>query len=144
MSAAEASGLTSLPLLSISKRGAGFGRSKRGLPVAGESPMAMALFSKAGLGAANSTLLLHFGQRMLKAPVGTFVSSTCNREEHFWQTIIIRVKVVYLSFSSEPVYSIMLSIDPLSEMAFMGIAPPPRCMNSSAAVTPLSERRRLF
>jgi hypothetical protein len=60
------------------------------MPVAGESPMAKALCSTAGLGAAISTLLLHFGQRMLKAPVGTFVSSTCNRDEHFWQTIIIK------------------------------------------------------
>jgi hypothetical protein len=98
MSAADALGLGSGPPLSTSKRGAGFGCSKRAFAVAGESPKPRPLCSRAGLGAANSTVLLHFGQRILKEPVGTFVSSTCNREAHFWQEIIIKVKVVGGSF----------------------------------------------
>jgi hypothetical protein len=44
-----------------------------------------------GLGQPESTLLLHFGQRIMKGRAGTLVSSTCNREEHFWQTIIMAI-----------------------------------------------------
>ena len=52
-------------------------------PVADETPTAMTPWSVAGAVEGDSTLLLHLGQRMVKGPDGTFVSSTCNREEHF-------------------------------------------------------------
>src|SRR6267143_4554823 len=76
---------------SSSKSGAGFGCSKRGFPVAGESPTAIALCSTAGLVVPQSRLLLHLGQRMVKGREGIFASSTCSREEHFWQTIIMAI-----------------------------------------------------
>jgi hypothetical protein len=67
------------------------GCSKRGLLVAGDPPTVKAPCSTAGLTVLQSTVVLHLGQLMVNGRPDAFVSSTCNREEHFWQTIIIMI-----------------------------------------------------
>ena len=84
-----------------------------------------------------STLLLHLGHRIVNGLDGIFISSTCSRDEHFGQTIIIIV------IWNQIGYSIMLSMDPESETLESG-SPGSRLRNSSEAVTPLSSRSRLF
>ena len=60
----------------------------------GELPIAKALFSDAGLAAPTFTLLLHFGQRILKGRAGAFVSSIWRRDEQLGQTIIMAFALV--------------------------------------------------
>src|SRR5687767_9710567 len=74
--------------VSGSKRGAAFGCSIRGFSDEGDAPIETAVCSVAAFA---STLVLHFGQRMVKGLDGILISSTCRRDEHFGQTIIIVV-----------------------------------------------------
>ena len=90
-SVADASTLATAPSDASSKRGAGVGCSKRACSVAGELPTPTALCSSAWLDNPESMLLLHFGHRMTKGREGTLASSTCRRESHYWQTIIMAV-----------------------------------------------------
>lgn len=77
--------------VSGSKRGAAFCSSTRGASDEGDAPTETAVCSVAGVASFASTLLLHFGQRMVKGLDGILISSTCRRDEHFGQTIIIVV-----------------------------------------------------
>jgi hypothetical protein len=57
---------------------------------------------------------------MTKGRDGTLASSTCNRESHFWQTIIMASYKEVEDLKSEVNYSIILNIDPGSETAASG------------------------
>ena len=99
-SLAEALGLIDGALLSKFKSGAGVGCSKRGSSEAGEPLRARVISDTAGTGKPESTLLLHFGQRIIKGRAGIFASSTCNRVEQFWQTIIMASFRKWVEFSN--------------------------------------------
>ena len=55
----------------------------------GGSPAALELCFTAGLAEPEVTLVLHLGHRILKGRDGVLVSSTCSREAHFGQIIVM-------------------------------------------------------
>ncbi|MDQ2936971.1 MAG: hypothetical protein M3R67_05625 [Acidobacteriota bacterium] len=57
----------------------------------GDSAAAPDACFAAGLDPPELTLVLHLGQRILKGRDKVLVSSTCNREEHFGQTIVMAI-----------------------------------------------------